>query len=194
MTLPEGKMSRSDFLVCWALIFIGCATGSGAMRELPSATHHDVAVQISALPSGQTAWQPLWPADTLHSGDQISLRVAARQPLYVYVARTASGGTLQSVYSNDARDQATPEAALTIPTAGGDITLSKEVGQEDLRIIASTQPLSSAEFLKRATAVATRGTREPPPIATDGNRGPYTTYGLLDAAGVAVLRFQFWHR
>lgn len=187
-------MRSSYLLVCFLLILIGCATGSRAARSLPSATHHDVAVQISFLASGQTAWQPLWPSDTLHSGDQISLLVAAKQPLYIYVARVAPNGKLQSLYSNEANERATPEQPLAIPAAGGDITLNKEVGQEDLRVVASTKPLQIAEFLKHAATHMERDVRDPPPVATDGKRGEYTTYGLLDAAGVAVLRFQLWHR
>lgn len=153
-----------------------------------------VGVQVRALVSGQTDQQWITPKDTLHSGDQISLRTVANQPVFVYVVRVSAKGPAQVLFENQGQSQARKDTPLDIPDGNSFIQLGNEVGDEDLRIVASTQPLTTVKVEEAVAASKPESPREPPPVMTDRNRLPYTVWGLLDDRGMAVVRFTFHHQ
>src|SRR5262245_15385084 len=81
----------------------GCMTGADlrTRAQVPLGPN-EVAVQFSFLENGKTAWKPLWPDDVLHSGDELSLRIEAGGPFYIYAVRAPAGGAMQDLYANQA--------------------------------------------------------------------------------------------
>ncbi len=180
------------------LSLFGCAGTASQPRSSAGSELRGAPEAVWALLSVRTgkqgAWRPVRAGDTLRSGDELSLEVEAVQPTYVYLARASASGSFVGLFTNEAGQRATASAPLRIPGESGELLLGQEAGKEDLRVVASLQPLSSTQFLDLATGYQTDRTRDPPPVATDNKRNPFALRAAFDRSGSAVLRFAFLHQ
>lgn len=129
-------------------------------------------VQIDVQPSGSSSRRPLRPGETLHTGDQIALRLEVDQKAYVRVLQLSPSGKGVLLFppaparSEDGLIE--PGVQRVIPSQDQMFELAEGAGPESLLIAASRTPLplSDPELDQRLVAeapVVPAPPRLPPP-------------------------------
>lgn len=159
---------RVSYVVCGALVgllsgSLGCGgsqkkadpppttTQSSAISATASTSSEpqkpvEVSLRIDALSAAKGALA-LQPGDTLRSGDQLAISVTVDQPAYVYVAVGSSAGAPQLVFPKTGDQQLSASTPLRIPANPEKwIPLDTTVGQDDVFVYASPQPIGRAEL------------------------------------------------
>jgi hypothetical protein len=160
---------------------------------LPDVAPGEVALRVSAQPVGRAAWAAIEPNSALQTNDRFRIELVSHEPLYLYVLR-AENGNASLLYPLGEVDSQKPQSHVTLPQDSDFYTLKPPAGLEDVRAVASRQPLSAAAATALAMPEDVTGQRFPPPILPEKKRDPYSVRTRLNAQGTAALRFTFTHR
>lgn len=88
--------------------------------------------------------RPLMPKGIAHTGESFRLAVWTDQPAYVYVVGYSATGWSQLLFPR-ARDERLPaDTRQPVPSAGGAYVLDDEIGDVEIRVLASREPLDLA--------------------------------------------------
>lgn len=179
----------------------------GIVLALACCAGPQAALQIQALPVGQSSAQRLPIDGTLHSGDQFLLEVEVPHASYVYVFRP-NGEQPERLFPL-AEDVLVPaQAPFYIPASGQYFTLGAKTGRETLVVIVSGNKLGEGELAARVSErlnmIPRDGSSRPPPPPPMDPRPPivgprdrdgdlYVVRARFDKQAVAVLSFPLNH-
>ncbi len=151
-----GLLSLAGLFGCPANVRQMSARGAaGAPTNTADDLPHDgnLSVSLRAVLVNGTNERPLSENETLHSGDHLYFLLRTSQPAYLYVVLfdpMGHGSTLFPVRAKKDRAlfQRGPRVAARCPLripAEGTFYLQDPAGLQDLRVIASSEPLSRAD-------------------------------------------------
>jgi hypothetical protein len=89
------------------------------------------------------------PGETLYSGDRLALRVEVDQPAYVYALYADSKGQVNQIFPRQGHVRIDPGRPYRIPPVGQWLKLDSEAGQENLFVVAQTEPMSAEQVAGR---------------------------------------------
>lgn len=120
------------------------ALTSGRTEDLPSDGNLSVSLRALLL-TGQSE-RPIVEQETLHAGDHLYFLVRLSQPAYLYVVLFGPQGEATVLYPRDAESAARVAARcpVRIP-AQGTFYLQNPAGLQDLRVVASAEPLAQSD-------------------------------------------------
>ena len=186
-----------------ALLLLSCKHPSIVVDPRP-ANIEDPVLSVSLrtlVVSGNGDERPVLEGETLHSGDRIYFMVRSSQTAYLYVVLFGPDDSANMLFPKaGTQDERVPaRCAVRIP-ASGSLYLQLPTGAEDVRVVASAEPLAKAdrrlcEALRMSCQVPEVEPAKPPPCPADGTRSIFSSVKLATASerGVASLRMSFKH-
>lgn len=150
-------------------------------------------------PSGDE--RPVVEGETLHSGDRVFFMVRASQPAYLYVVLFGPDGKANVLFPREPKaDETVPaRCPLRIPAQGA-FYLKLPAGPEDIRVVASSEPLAKldrrlCEQLRLSCQKSDAGPAKPRPCQAQETRSIFSSVKMATASerGVASLRMSFKH-
>lgn len=145
--------------------------------------------------------RPVVEGETLHSGDRVFFMVRASQPAYLYVVLFGPDGKANVLFPRKpATDETVPaRCSLRIPEQGA-FYLRLPAGPEDIRVVASSEPLSKldrrlCEQLQLSCQKTDAGPAKPSECKAQDPRSIFSSVKMATASerGVASLRMGFKH-
>lgn len=169
-----------------------------------------LSVSLRTVLVGPNGERPVEENETLHSGDRVYFLVRTSQAAYVYVILFGPDGSASVLFPQKEPakpgapsalvDQAIPaRCPLRLP-ADGMFYLQSPAGPEDVRVVASLQPLALAdrrlcEQLRLSCQPGPERPPQPAPCPTEGTRAIFSSVRVATASknGVAALRLTLRH-
>lgn len=143
------KVALYRFLLGWILLLLPSAFLLAQSQGTPPVLTMQVLARTPGA-EGENSFQPLLAEDALRSGNEIQIRLKARQDAYVYViAYTSSrSALLLSPVSGEAKDALLrANSERVIPGRDKSLTLDDRAGPASFYAVASTAPLGSLSSL-----------------------------------------------
>lgn len=167
-----------------------------------------LSLSLRALVVGQNGDErPVVEGETLHSGDRVFFLVRISQPAYLYMVLFGPDGSANVLFPPpDGADEAVAaRCPLRVP-AQGTLYLQMPAGLEDVRVVASSEPLSRldrrlCEELRLPCRKSDAGPALTRPCANAGENKSERTRSIFSSVkvataserGVASLRMSFKH-
>lgn len=169
-----------------------------------------LSVSLRTMLVGPNGERPVEENETLHSGDRVYFLVRTSQAAYVYVILFGPDGNATVLFpqAEPAKsgaaapllDQAiAARCPLRLP-AQGTFYLQSPAGPEDVRVVASLQPLAVADrrLCEQLRLPCQPGPERPPapaPCPSEGTRAIFSSVRVATASksGVAALRLTLRH-
>ncbi len=158
----------------------------------------NLSVSLRAVLVSGSSERPVAENETLHSGDHLYFQLRTSQPAYLYVVLFDPGGAASVLFPTAAQTSKGrgPRVAARCPIripAEGTFYLQEPAGLQDLRVIASSEPLSRADRrLCEQLQLPCQDEREQPlpTCAADATRALFSSVKVASASpqGVASLR------
>jgi hypothetical protein len=145
-------------------LLVGCGGGGTAKPNEPTqgglGTAPAGALELSfqALADGQ---KPVAMGSTLQSGDRIALSMTVTRPAHIYVIQFFPDGTADVLFPRPGEEK--PISGTQRIPATGWFELDKVVGEENVYVVASVEPLAQADASVKRTVDVVRTTGKAPP-------------------------------
>lgn len=206
--------------VMWTVALLGCVWLPGCIRnrgreleqtraatatmtdELPADKEGSLTVSLRALLVTGKTDRPLLENETLHAGDHLYFLLRTSQPAYLYVVLFGPDGKSSVLFPRGTEGKARVAARcpVRIP-AQGSFYLQSPSGLQDLRVVASAEPLPLADrrLCEQLQLPCQSTVAEPPPVCPpEQQRALFSAVKVATAASkgeggapaVASLRMQ----
>ena len=159
-------------LLCVLATAIGCG-GGGGTKGGPTTPDHPVAgsksfeLTFQTFASADNGQRSVEQGATLKSGDKIALSVSVSRPAYIYVLQFFPDGSAEVLFPAPGEERAI-SGTQRVPDTGW-FQLDDAVGEENVYVVASAEPLAQADTAVKKTVDAVRTTRKAPADATSGS-------------------------
>lgn len=217
MSVHTEERPRPGLLFAIFLLLVPlCALGSctrGTIQMDPRDKMLDdskLSVSLRTILVGPNGERPVEENETLHSGDRVYFLVRTSQAAYVYVILFSPDGGASVLFPSAETQKAGAAAPLVdqaiaarcplrLP-AQGSFVLQSPAGPEDVRVVASLQPLALADrrLCEQLRLSCQPGPDRPPapaPCPEEGTRAIFSSVRVASASknGVAALRLTLRH-
>lgn len=157
---------------------------SPLVKELPPESSSSLTVSLRALLVTAKSERPLLEQETLHAGDHLYFLLRVSQPAYLYVVLFGPEGDAQVLFprATEPKARVAPRCPVRIPDQGS-FYLQNPAGLQDLRVVASAEPLgvSDRRLCEQLRLPCQTMPKEPLPVCP-----PERTRALFSALKVAT--------
>lgn len=194
----------------WLALWAGCSSTVLVSERDPFADEDKgsasglLSVSLRVLVPGEQGERLLIGDEPLHSGDRLAFVVRTNQDAYVHAVLRSSSGKSDVLFPDEKFNQISGRCAVRIPSRGW-LRMSRQVGLENVRVVASATPLTQADPRLCQTLQLSCEANAPPAqpspcspqsaLSQSGRRtvNPLVKRGLDDGSGVASVSVALQH-
>lgn len=159
------RLARLLFVLATTL---GCGGGGtrGPTPAKPAAASKSFELTFQTFASAEGGQRGVDQGATLKSGDKIALSVSVSRPAYVYVLQFFADGSAEVLFPGPGEERPI-NGTQRVPGTGW-FQLDNAVGEENVYVVASAEPIAKADAAVMKTVDTVRTTHKAPPDVATG--------------------------